>query len=105
IHEFQFEDPADPIVAFFLAQKESGDLQLPQEYEALKTAFLENNSDPKALYREILKFRLEGIEEMEYNRPFSIDQALGYLARLTIVEDWAKLDDERGRAALLGCLG
>lgn len=105
LHEFQFEDPADPMVAFFLAQREAGDVQLPQEYEELKTAFLENSSDPKALYREILKFRLEGIEEMEYDRPFSIDQVLGYLARLMIVEDWAKLDENRGRAALMGSLG
>lgn len=105
LHEFQFEDPTEPLVAFFLAQRESGDLQLPQEYEALKTAFLENSSNPKALYREILKFRLDGIEEMEYDKPFSIDQALGYLARLAIVEDWANLDEDRGRAALVGCLG
>lgn len=100
MHEFQFEDPADPMVAFFLAQKESGDLALPQEYEELKTAFTENSSDPRALYREILEFRLERIEELETAKPFSMDQVLGYLARLAIVEDWAKLDDDRGRAAL-----
>lgn len=105
LHELQFEDPTDPMVAYFLAQREAGDLQLPQEFEELKTAFLENGSDPKALYREILGFRLERIEEMEYDKPFSIDQVLGYLARLMIVEDWAKLDDDRGRSALANCLG
>ncbi len=105
LHEFQFEDPTDPMVAYFLVQKESGDLHVPQEYEELKTAFLENGSDPKALYREILEFRLRGIEEMEFGLPFAIDQVLGFLARLAIVEDWAKLDDERGRAALSRSLG
>ena len=99
-YELQFEDPTDPLVALLLAQKESGDLILPQEYEDLKTAFLENSSDPKKLYRAILEFRLARIDELENLQPFSMDQILGYLARLAIVEDWAGLDDDRGRSAL-----
>jgi len=99
-HEFQFEDPTDPLVAYFLAQKESGDLLLPQDYEDLKIAVLENSSDPKALHRAVLEFRLQKIEELELPKPFSIDQVLGYLARLIIVEDWMGLEDDRGRSAL-----
>lgn len=100
LHEFQFEDPTDPLVAFLLAQKDSKDPVLPQEYEDLKTGFLENSSDPKKLYRAILEIRLSRIEDLEALKTFSIDQVLGYLARLAIVEDWAQLDDDRGQSAL-----
>ncbi len=37
---------------------------------------------------------------MEERHPFAMDQILGYLARLAIVESWEQLDDERGRAVL-----
>ncbi len=99
-YELQFEDPTDPFVAFLLAQKESGDVIVPQEYEDLKTAFMENSSDPKKLYRAILAFRIAKIEDLEALKTFSMDQILGYLARLAIVEDWASLDDDQGHTAL-----
>lgn len=98
--ELQFEDPTDPLVSFLLAQKESEEPVLPKEYEDLKAAFLENRSDPKKLHRANLKIRLERIEEMEELQTYSIDQVLGYLARLAIVEDWARLDYEQGRLAV-----
>jgi hypothetical protein len=98
IHELQFEDPTDPFIAELLV--ESREFLVPQEYEELKVAFLENRSNPKELYRAILTFRMKRIQELEIREPFAIDQILGYLSRLLLVEDWQALDEQRGRAAL-----
>jgi hypothetical protein len=97
--ELQFEDPADPFVAMLLAQKDSNEVVLPKEYEDLKTAFLENRSEPKQLQQAILEFTLSKIEEMPVSE-FGMEMILGYLARLLIVEDWAALDEKKGRAAV-----
>lgn len=98
--ELQFEDLTDPFVALLLAQKEEAELVLPQEYEELKAIFLDNQEEPRSLYKQILQFSFARIEEMEEGHPFAMDQILGYLARLAIVESWEQLDDERGRAVL-----
>lgn len=98
--ELQFEDPSDPLVALLLAQKDEIEAVLPDEYEDLKQAFLENKSEPKKLYRAILQVQLAHIEELETARPFSMDVVLGHLARLAIVEAWAMLDDEKGHTTL-----
>jgi hypothetical protein len=100
IQELQFEDLSDPFVAQLLAQKDDKETILPEEYEDLKIAFLENRSEPKKLYRAILQLRLSRIEELEVGRPFTMDQVLGTLARLSIVETWDQLDDQKGREAL-----
>jgi hypothetical protein len=100
IRELQFEDPSDPFVAQLMAQKDSQEAILPEDYEDLKKVFLENKSEPKKLYRGILQVRFSHIEDLEAGRPFTIDQVLGYLARLNIVEAWEQLDEEKGRAAL-----
>ena len=99
--EFQFEDLADPLVVLLLAQKDA-EARLPQEYEELKTAFLENRSQPRELQKAILEFRFSRIEEMEgrASMPFGMEQVLGYLARLGIVEEWESFDKNLGRAAL-----
>jgi hypothetical protein len=100
VRELQFEDPSDPFVAQLLAQKDEKETILPEEYEELKRVFLENKSEPKKLFRSILQIRFSLIEDLEAARPFSIDQVLGYLARLSIVESWEQLDEEKGRTAL-----
>ena len=99
--ELQFEDFSDPLVALLLAQKE-GDPVVPQEYEELKIAFLENRSEPRKLQRAILEFRFSRIEELEADAvmPFGMEQILGYLARLDIVEEWETFDKNLGKAAL-----
>ncbi len=100
IRELQFEDPFDPFVAQLIAQKDEKETILPEEYEDLKRVFLENRSEPKKLYRAILQIRISHIEDLEAGQPFALDQVLGYLARLSIVEAWEQLDEERGRMAL-----
>jgi hypothetical protein len=100
VRELQFEDPSDVFIAQLLAQKDEPETILPEDYEDLKNVFLENRSEPKKLYRAILQIRLSRIEDMEAGRPFAIDQVIGYLARLSIVEDWEQLDETKGNAVL-----
>lgn len=101
LQELQFEDPSDPFTAEILAQKDSDQFIVPQEYEALKNAFLENRSKPNELYRISLEYRIARIQEMESREPFSMAQVLGYLARLLLIEDWWRIHDEKqGRIVL-----
>jgi hypothetical protein len=98
--ELQFEDPTEPFVAQLLAQKEGKEVLLPQEYENLKTAFLEHDLQPGKLHWAISEFKMNRIIEMGENDPFGMSQILGYLARLMIVEEWQQHDPERGRILL-----
>ena len=100
VREFQFEDPEDPFVAQLLAQKDTSEPVVPKEYEDLKIAFLENKSEPKKLFRSVLQITFSRIEELETGRFFTMDQVLGHLARLSIVEAWVALDEEKGRVVL-----
>lgn len=100
LKELQFEDPMDPFVAQLLAQMDEKEPILPEEYKDLKEAFLEHKNEPKKLLRSILQIRLSRIEEIESETPFSLDQVLGFLARLAIVESWNQLNEEKGRIAL-----
>lgn len=100
VKELQFEDPFDPFVAQILSQKDMGEYIPPREYENLKTLFVENSSEPEKLALVLLKYRFEKIEEMEENEHFTIDQILGYTARLLIVENWHQLDHEKGKLAV-----
>jgi hypothetical protein len=100
LSELQFEDARDPFIAELLAGTESKEFLVPQEYEALKVAFLENRNKPKELYYAVLAFRMKRLQELETEQWFGIDQVLRYLAQLILVEDWAVLDEKRGRLAL-----
>ena len=100
LEELQFEDPADPFVAQLLAQKDSDEFVVPQEYEALKNVFQENRLNPRNLYRASLSFRISRIRELEEKESFGIDQVLGYLARLLLIEDWHAQDEKQGRFIL-----
>ncbi|HSX10537.1 MAG TPA: DUF2764 family protein [Chlamydiales bacterium] len=97
IRELQFEDPTDPFIAHMIAQKEAPDYTPPQEYEELKTLFVDNVSEPLKLHRAILQYRFDKVEEMDENQDFSIDSVLSYIVRLMIVESLADLDQERGK--------
>lgn len=101
VKELQFEDFADPLVAYILAQKDASEFTPPKEWEAVKVLFAANSRNPKKLHRSILEYRFDRIEEMcqEY-APFSIDQVLGYAAMFLVVEEWFSLDRERGHLAV-----
>lgn len=98
LHELQFEDPTDPLVAQILAQKDAPDYTPPSEYAVLKTLFTRCVDDPKELHKALLEYRFEKIEEIEEKgSPFSIDTILGFAARLLLVESWNALDEPKGK--------
>ncbi len=100
VRELQFEDPTDPLIAEILAQKDAADYTPPQEYEDLKSLFMENSSDPQKINRVILEYRFNRIEEMEEAQDFGIDRVLAYISRLMIAESLADLDKEKGMEQL-----
>jgi hypothetical protein len=79
------------LIARILAQKDAKEFEPPKEFEDLKPLFMENSNSPSDLHVAILKYRMEKIEEMEEESPFSIDQILGYVARFLIVDEWFRL--------------
>lgn len=97
MRELQFEDPTDPLVAEILAQKDAPEYTPPFEAQRLKAIFQRCVDDPKELYKALLEYRFEKLEELEEeNGPFSIDAVLGFAARLLLVEAWEKLDGPQG---------
>lgn len=97
VYELQFEDPLDPFIAEILAQKDSSEYNPSREYEDLKFLFTQNVSEPQELNRALLAYKFRKIEELEEGENFTIDQILGYLARLLLVENFSQLDYEKGR--------
>jgi len=96
VRELQFEDPSDPFAKEILAQKDAAEYTPPPEYVVLKTIFQRCAGDPKELYRALLEYRFQKIEELEEGESFSIDAILGYVARLILVESWDQLDEPKG---------
>jgi len=97
VRELQFEDPRDSLIAEIIAQKDASEYNPPLDGLVLKTLFNRCVEDPKELYKALLEYRFEKIEEMEQQGPFSIDAILGYAARLMLVESWNDLDNDRGK--------
>lgn len=97
VRELQFEDPYDPFVADILAQKDAIDYTPPLEYEDLKAIFVENSSDPRKLYENILKYRFKKIGGWVENEHFTLDQILAYAARLLIVEKILEISETQAK--------
>lgn len=95
LKELQFEDMQDPFVTGILAQKDSNDYFPPEEYEEVKSLFLEHYIEPKKLDEALKKFRFEKILELEGIDPFSMDKILGYAARLLILESGQKMNKDK----------
>jgi hypothetical protein len=101
LKELQFEDPNDPLVMQILSQKDMDDYEPPRDYERIKAIYKEFHRDPKKLALAFLEYRFETILELESRYPmFSIDQLLGYMARLFLVENWNALDERQGKALI-----
>lgn len=95
IRELQFEDPTDPLVASIFASADALDYTPPKEFEDLKAIFVENSPEPDKLEKALLEFRFRTVEEMEEGSHFGIDQILGYLVRLMMVESWEETRTKR----------
>lgn len=100
VRELQFEDLTDSLVASILAQKDAPEYMPPQEYEDLKTLFVDNRFDPARLHEAILEYRLRKIEEMEEPQDFGIDRVLAYVSRFLLVESLSELSREKGKEQL-----
>ncbi|KPK32701.1 MAG: hypothetical protein AMS24_03355 [Chlamydiae bacterium SM23_39] len=87
VKELFFEDPRDPFINFIFSQKEDESLEVPKEYLQLKELFLKNKENPKHLEIALLKFKFFKNNDEMKKYFFNIDQILGYLANLIIIED------------------
>lgn len=102
VRELQFEDPADPLVASILAQKDGDRYDPPEAYQELKELMNSSYPDPLEEQKAFMAYRLKKIEEMEEAGSFSMDAILSYTARLMIIEQYEALDEEVGRRILEG---
>lgn len=94
--ELQYEDPADPIVAQILAQKDAKTYEPPFEYKELKPIFEEYGDSPQELYKAVNEYQFNQIIEIWGGEIFTLDRILNYMARLTLVERWLELDVQKG---------
>lgn len=98
--ELQFEDPADPLVAQILAQKDADRYDPPDEYADLKELIGSCYADPWLENKAFAEYRFKKISEMGEKDLFTIDQILCYMAQLMTIEDLIELDAERGNMIL-----
>lgn len=98
--QLQHEDFHDPLVAEVLAQKDSPYFEFPFEYVELGEKLKDSTGKPDEEYRVMAEFRFHRIGEEIQDHPFSVDNLLGYLVQLMIVEDVFALDEKRGNANL-----
>jgi hypothetical protein len=99
-YELQYEDPREYLVRAILSGKEQATYEPPEEYRELANLYMEHREDPKNLFFAFSEYRFRKIGEMKKIDPFSIDSVLAYMARMLLVEDWALLDPEKGKAMI-----
>ncbi len=92
----QFEDSKDPLIMGMLVQKDVSDLIMPKNFIKLKDIFANFSGDPLSLHQKIEEFRLSKIIELTQDKLFVIDNILGYLAQLLIIEQWQALNPQEG---------
>jgi len=97
LKEFQFEDPTDDFVAYIIAQKDMESFEPPKEYEKVKKIYKKYINDPKAMHIALLEYKFKQIEIFSELKPFTIDRILAYATQLIIVEDFFKLNEDKGR--------
>ena len=96
IHELQYEDPENPIVSQIIAQKDSPEYEPPEKFEGLKAAFEINQNNPLELFKSLCEYRFDFVEKLLDMDYFSSNRILGYLIQYIIVENWLKLDKQKG---------
>ena len=77
-------------------QKNESFYQPPKKYDNLKDIFFKYQENPKVLYKNFLEYCFKNYYEFSEQDVFAIDQILGYLARLILVEDYYCLNREQG---------
>ncbi len=97
VHELQFEDLSDPLVAHILAQKDSGHYDPPLEYVEIRDILESCYADPLLENKAFAEYRFKKIDELSVGDPFTINRILAYMAQLMLVENLHELDEEKGR--------
>lgn len=97
IHELQYEDAEDDIVAQLLAHKDAEHYELPFNYQDLKETLGSYGHDPMALQKGLLHYRWHKLKELLAPAPFSFESLLIHLVALISIERWQKLDKDRGQ--------
>ena len=69
---------------------------MPKNFIKLKDIFANFSGDPLSLHQKIEEFRLSKIIELTQDKLFVIDNILGYLAQLLIIEQWQALNPQEG---------
>jgi transposase len=100
LKELQFEDVTDSFVLHILSQKDADQYDPPMEYKEVKELLDLHGSDPLEQNKAIAGYRFRKINEMEEDKPFSIDFLLAYLAQLMILEYWSGLSEDQGKVIL-----
>jgi hypothetical protein len=98
--ELMYEDPSDPLVAQILSQKEISSYEPPKEFVALKELYLSCGSDPWEQYRLFAQWRFQHVALLTDRPLFSIDWILVYMVQHMIVEDYHRLELEKGEEIL-----
>lgn len=94
--QLQFEDSTDPIVAQIIAQKDAKNYEPPFEFKELKPIFEEWSESPLEMHKALTEYRFDAIQDFYAGHHFSIDNILGYIARLYLAEKWLALDVQEG---------
>jgi Protein of unknown function (DUF2764) len=92
----QFEDPQDPLIMSMIIQSQNLELILPDDFRSLKDIFANFDQDPIGLHKKIEQFRLDKITELTQDALFKVDNILGFIAKLLIVEQWQSLNQDVG---------
>lgn len=104
--ELQHENPEDPLVEQLLELKDSSSLADLEAHIPLVMLLEDKDHTALTLHRALSEYRMQKVYELTksvifgQDRPLGIICVLNYLIRLIIVEEWRRLDKQKGAALL-----
>ena len=102
--EFMYEDQSDFLVRALLDQSAASRPELDMDKMVIVDLFEQNCNDPKKLQMAFLEYRFQKISDEAEKKPFSIDQILGYLVGVMLIDDLFRLNAGTGKKILDGLL-
>lgn len=94
--ELQYENPEEELIAQILAQKDAPKYEPPEKYQDIKILFEKYENQPLELHKALSEYRFHKIEEKLGYTPFSLDRILAYMIELIMVEEWKRMDQQKG---------
>jgi hypothetical protein len=98
--ELQYEDADEEMIQQLLLAKDSGHLEVHEDFEGLEELFNEHFDLPIDLHQAICQYRFDWIQNHIGDSPFSLDRVLGYMLQLIIVQKWKELDNAKDIAII-----